>query len=80
MIHFAVFVDLALLGLAAVDANATAMAETRAAVTSVHSLIRIESGRRSHIGSEVEMKLPAASSHVALAGKTARCSGETGFE
>ena len=78
MIHFAVFAYLASLALAAVDVDAIAMAETRAA--SVHSLARTELGRHSHIESEVAMKLPAASSHVAPAGKTARCcSGRTGL-
>ena len=79
MIHFAAFADLALLALAAADANATVMTETPAAVASVHSLTHIETGRHLHIGSEVEMKLPAASSHVAAPGRTARCSDETGF-
>jgi hypothetical protein len=82
MIHSAVFAYLALLARAAVnvDAIAIAMAVTRAAVASAHSLTRIESGRHSHIESEVAMKLPAASSRVALAGRTARCSERTGFE
>lgn len=82
MIHSAVFAYLALLARAAVnvDAIAIAMAVTRAAVASAHSLTRIESDRHSHIESEVAMKLPAASSHVAPAGKTARCcSGRTGL-
>lgn len=78
MIHFAVFADLALLALAAGNVNAIAMAETRAA--SVHSLTRTELGQHSHIESEVAMKLRAASSHVAPAGKTARCSGRIGLE
>lgn len=79
MIHFAAFADLALLALAAVDANATVMTETPAAVASVHSLTHIETGRHLHIGSEVAMRLPAVSSHVALAGRTARYSGKTGL-
>ena len=56
--------------------NASAMAGTRAAVSSDHSLMRIWPGRQLHGGSEVAMKLPAASSHVVSVGKTARCSGE----
>ena len=56
MIHFAVFADLALLELAAVNESAIAMAETRAAVTSVRSLTRIESGRHSHTGFEGAMR------------------------
>lgn len=79
MTRFAAFADLALLALAAVDADAIAMVEARAAVASVHSLTHVETGRRSRIGSEAVMTRPAASSHVVLAGKTARCSGETGF-
>ena len=79
MTRFAAFADLALLALAAVDADAVAMVEARAAVASVHSLTHVETGRRSRIGSGAVMTRPAASSHVVLAGKTARCSGETGF-
>lgn len=79
MTRFAAFADLALLALAAVDADAIAMVEARAAVASVHSLTHVETGRRSRIGSGAVMTRPAASSHVVLAGKTARCSGETGF-
>jgi len=56
--------------------NANAMAGTRAAVSYVHSLTRIWPGRHLHGGSEVAMKLPAASSHVVSVGKIARCSGE----
>ena len=41
MIHFAVFADLALLALAAVNAIATAMAGTIADVASDHSLTHI---------------------------------------
>ena len=78
-IHFAAFADLALLALAAVGANATVMTETPAAVASVHSLTRIESGRQLHIGSEVETRLPAASGHAAPVGRTAHYSGEAGF-
>lgn len=82
MIHSAVSAYLALLARAAVnvDAIAIVMAVTRAAVASAHSLTHIESGRHSNIEFEVAMKLPAASSHVAPADRTARCSGRTGFE
>ena len=79
MIRFAAFADLALLALAVVDANATVMTETPAAVISVHSPTHIETGPHLRIGSEVAMTLPAVSSHVALAGRTARYSEKTGF-
>jgi len=80
MIHFAVFANLVLPAPAAAEnVNAIAMAGTSAAVASVHSLTRTWPGRRWHIGSEVAMKLQAASSHAAPVGRTARCSGRTGF-
>lgn len=80
MIHFAVYADLVLPAPAAAgNVNAIAMAGTSAAVASVHSLTRIWPGRCWHFGSEVAMRLQAASSHVAPAGRTARYSGRTGF-
>jgi hypothetical protein len=78
--HFAVFADLVSLALAAVNMNAIAMDGMLAVVAAVRSLIRIQSGRHVNIESGVAKKVPAASSHVGPAGRTARCSGRTGLE
>jgi hypothetical protein len=75
--RFVVFADLALLALDAVNVTAVAMAETCAAAASVHSLIRVWPGRHLHGESGVAMTLLTASSHVAQADKTARCSDKT---